>query len=254
MCLAVLLLAASVALAAGAAASPKGSVQVTLAKPRVCGSTAFSRKQGRCTKDERATPIVSNRISCSIDVTTTRPVRLSAWFKYGGEVIPWGTSRVPRGSWTYWIAYDIKINLPVPGGAWECGYSVGTRRATTRFTSGGPVGDVVNAAACRRERTIPYGEGFRTCLADESAAPMAATDAVFCQVELPNVAGKVARLVLVSNEEVLEEVSFEVEGVLWFGYVFAQAPSGQRLPAGRYACRYYLDGALVAEKPFELLG
>jgi hypothetical protein len=53
---------------------------------------------------------------------------------------------------------------------------------------------------------------------------------------------------------VLEEVSLTIGGPLWFGWVVAEAPTGQNLPAGAYSCEFSLDGALVTEKPFELLG
>jgi hypothetical protein len=134
---------------------------------------------GRCTKDERNNVISSNRVTCSVDVHARRAARLRQWVRFEGEVAPYPAARVPRGRWSYWINTDFKINLPVPGGQWECSFALGDKTLTAKFRSGGPTGEIVNTAACREQLTVADNSG-RTCLRDESGAPMPATRAVYC--------------------------------------------------------------------------
>ena len=220
---------------------------------RVCSSTAFSKRLGRCTKDERSTPIVSNRITCSVALTVARTSKLRQWMRYEGQLVPYPSNSVQPGRWTFWINQDYKINLPVPGGAFECGFAIAGKKITAAFTSGGPKGDVVNTAACTDENTIPYGDG-RVCRSDQSASPLPATDRLQCYAMYPMATGKVARIAVVSGTDVLDEISFTPDSPLWYGWISVDSPSGGTFAAGRYACQYFLDGVLVAEKPFDVLG
>jgi hypothetical protein len=228
----------------------------TFSKLRVCSSTAFSRAQRRCTKDERGTPLVSNRISCSVDLSVRRPNVLRRQWLYEGQPVAFAPLRIgERGRWSFWINENLKINLPLPGGRWACSYSFGSAKVKASFTSAGPVGEIVNTAACRLENTLVHGNGLRVCRSDESATPMQPTSSVWCFATYPSDKGRDASIAVASAGKVLGEVSFTVGGPLWLGVATASAPAGQSTVApGSYSCQYSLDGALVTEKPFEVLG
>jgi hypothetical protein len=243
-----------VGLAARAEAPVAAPSPGKLSNLRVCGSTAFSRSRAQCTRDERRTTLVSNRISCSVDADVARPALIRPRTTYNGRAISFRPSRLPRGEWSYWINHDLKINLPLPGGTWGCSFTFGRATVRASFRSGGPTGAIVNTAACRGENTVAYDDGFRVCRSDESGAPLPGTNSAYCYAVYPNETGRLARLAVVSDGEVLQEVEFRIGEPLWIGVVFVSAPPGQRLPAGSYSCEYHLDGSLAAAKPFTLLG
>jgi hypothetical protein len=93
------------------------------------------------------------------------------------------------------------------------------------------------------------------CRSDESATPMQPTSSVWCFATYPSDKGRDASIAVASAGKVLGEISFTVGGPLWLGVATASAPAGRSTVApGSYSCHYSLDGALVTEKPFEVVG
>ena len=223
----------------------------TLHDLRVCGATTFSRELQECTSDESASVLVSNRITCSIEVDLTVAADLDSWMTYDAARIAFPSVRLEPGSYPRWINESLKIDRPLPGGAWTCGFTLAGSTLTASFRTEGPVGDVVNTAACRYSTTIRYGSG-RVCRSDESAAPIQRTNAVACYATYPNASGKLARLTILRAGGVIQATSFRPSGPLNWAWVWTKAPPGKTLPGGKYACNYWLAGKLAASKPFRL--
>jgi hypothetical protein len=218
---------------------------------RVCSSTAFSRLDGRCTKDERRIPLVSNRISCSVDILVRKPGLLRWRFVYEGEGTPLRQRFLAPGTHDYWINEDLGIDQPLPGGHWGCAFSFGGAAIQASFTSGGPTGRIVDTAACREANLLVRG-GYRACRTDESAAPIPATNSIWCFGVFAGATTMDVELQIVSNERILRSISFIVGGPIWAGWVHLTAPPGENIAPGSYACRFSLDDGTVSEKPFEI--
>src|SRR6476646_6011321 len=92
---------------------------------RVCGATAFSRSEARCSRDERHTAITSNRISCSARLVAKQSGVWRARFRYAGAVEPWGRGgKVAKGGDVLLVANaNIRTNQPLPGGDWACEFA-----------------------------------------------------------------------------------------------------------------------------------
>jgi hypothetical protein len=81
---------------------------------------------------------------------------------------------------------------------------------------------------------------------------LAPTDSVWCYGVFAGATTKEARLEIASGDRTLQSTSFTVGGAIWTGWVSLTAPAGQKIAAGSYTCRFWLDGRLVQEKPFEV--
>jgi len=243
--------AASAALAGGSGASAQAAP--TLHDLRVCGATSFSRELQECTADESAAVLTSNRITCSVEVDLDAPARLQAWMTYNGARIDFAPADLQPGQYTRWSNENLKIDRPLPGGAWTCGFTLSGTTLTASFKTDGPVGDVVNTAACRYASTVRFGSG-RVCRTDESPAPIPATNAIACYATYPSAAGKFARLTIVRGGRVVQAASQRIGVPLAWAWIWTKAPRGSTLPGGSYECRYWLAGKPVAKKPFRLKG
>jgi hypothetical protein len=92
-------------------------------------------------------------------------------------------------------------------------------------------------------------ERFRT---DESPAPIAATNSIWCFAVFAGDTSRDAELEIVSNGRILRSTSFIVGGPIWAGWVQLTAPAGENIAPGSYACRFSLDDGTLSEKPFEI--
>ena len=220
---------------------------------RVCGATKFSRELQECTSDESASALTSNRVTCSAEVDLDGPAMLERSMTYNGASIPFDPDELEEGSYPIWINENLKIDRPLPGGSWTCALAVADTKVTASFTMNGPTGEVVNTAACRYSSTVRYGSG-RVCKRDESASAIPATNAVACYATYPSASGQLARLTIVRSGRVIQSTSIRFRTPMTWAWVWTKAASGLKLPGGRYACRYWLDGKLIASKPFTLDG
>ena len=222
---------------------------------RVCASTDFSRAQHRCTTDQRETPIVSNRISCSVDIVVRRTSVVRGQILYrGGVAHTIGPTLLRPGTYPAWIYENVKIDQPLPGGSWRCEFTLGSARTDVAFTSGGPEGDVVNVAVCGRQTTVRHEtSGLILCRKDDSTAVLPASEPVRCSATFAGVPGKVALLEIVRRGVRRTSVDFVVGSTIWLGTVQLRPSEGATLQPGSFACRFSLDGEIVAEKPFAVV-
>jgi hypothetical protein len=223
---------------------------------RVCGSASFSRARHRCTSDQRAAPIVSNRISCSVDVVVHRTSVVRGRILYrGGVAQTIGPTILRPGTHPTWIYENVKIDQPLPGGSWRCEFTLGSARTGVGFTSGGPEGDVVNAAVCGRGKTVRHAtSGLTLCRKDDSTASLPASEPVRCSGTFAGVPGKAALLEIVRHGVRRTSVDFVVGSTIWLGTVQLRPAAGSALQPGAFACRFSLDGEVVMEKPFRVVG
>lgn len=219
---------------------------------RVCGATNFSRKLQGCTTDESALSLASNRVTCSVEVDLQENANLEARMTYEGARIPFQTTPLGPGTYTRWINENLKLDRPLPGGSWTCGFTLAGTSLTASFHTDGPTGDVVNTAACRYANTVRFGSG-RVCRTDESGAAIPTSARILCSATYPSAVGKLARLAIVRGGRTVASTSFTVRVPLTGAWVWARTPVGT-LRGGKYACRYLLAGKLVASKPFLLDG
>jgi hypothetical protein len=219
---------------------------------RVCGATAFSRAQHRCTTDQRASSITSNRISCSVDIVVRRTAVVRGRISYrGGLAHEIGPTVLKPGVYPAWVFENIKVDQPLPGGSWRCEFSVGSARTSLTFASGGPVGDIVNVAVCSRDGTVRHESSKLTlCRRDDSAALLPAGEPVFCSATFAGVTGKIALLEILRGGVRKSSTDFVVGSTIWLGTVLLRPYATATLQPGEFVCRFSLDGQVVAERPF----
>jgi hypothetical protein len=235
--------------AAGASSPPARFVVV-----RACAYEAFSRSEGRCTRDQRTARLLSTRVSCSADFVVSRPARLLARMSYDGETVyEYRTGLLATGSQRWWIADDLRAT-PVPGGTWTCEFSVESVRDQVSFESGGPVGRIVGAAACTGANTVAFGGSLRICRGDESGLPHRAIDEIVCSGVFTKSTSDMVEVHLLRDSRAVATASpTTIGGPIWLvvGAFEAPTPRG-RFPVGDYACRFTVDGETVAEVPYQV--
>ena len=160
---------ASVSLALGgterASSSDRESQQPNLSDMRACAYEAFSKRLGRCTRDQSAQVVYSSQIVCSAalaDPQTT--VRAEMGWRYGGKSI-WKNSLVGRGR-TVWTTFSLGGPFALPRGEYHCNLGVGSTTLVSVIRSSGPTGEVVDTAICDYRRSHMHF-GNRTCIQDD---------------------------------------------------------------------------------------
>jgi hypothetical protein len=216
---------------------------------RVCAYEAFSLRLSSCVKDQRTTALTSSRFVCSARVRVSRPATLRMqWTFEGVKVRPFFESLRPRRIRTHWIKFDIGADVPLPGGAYQCEFAVGRKRAVAKFLSGGPRGDIVDAVVCDEANVFTYG-GFPVCRTDQAGTVIRSPNAVICEAVYPNATGHTGRITLLRGTQQLDERRFDIQDPMTQHFSRFQALSNQ---PGQYTCRFSLDDNVVIDRPFEV--
>lgn len=220
---------------------------------RVCGATAYSRSQGRCTKDERRKAIASNRISCSVRLLTSQSGIWRARFRYAGAVETWGRSAKLREGPDHQLTLstNIRTNQPLPGGEWACEFAFRAARAVVAFRSGGPVGEIVNTAVCPEPGVLAWGQHSKTCATDLSGKPLRVGETVYCSAVFAGVGGKSAQIqFLHADGSPVWVWNFDIK---WPTVDQGWAFTSEIKSAGDYLCRFRLSDGAIVDKPFRVV-
>lgn len=223
----------------------RASQQPSLRDIRACAYEAFSKRLGRCTRDQRGQVVYSSQVVCSAalaDPNTT--VRVAMGWRYGGGSI-WSGSLVGRGK-TVWTTFSLGGPFPVPGGDYRCHLGVGNTTLVSVIKSGGPTGEVVDTAICDYRRSHMHFRN-RSCLQDDDGRSVTPGSGVVCNAAFVKVTGRKAsiRLLDASGRNVAPPYSFVVSSPLYWAY---ESSGPRRLPSGEYRCQFVLDGMVESEK------
>jgi hypothetical protein len=241
---------------AGAARLASAAITSGAAKPaadfggiRLCSIGSFDQSAHVCRQDERAVPLLSTGVGCSVQMRARRPGRLIATMTYNGAVEGRLNLRIPRsGRYSLWLTLDL-TSTQLPAGAFGCRFQVGSKAASGTVRSSGPAGPIVNPSVCLSANVVGANRG---CRADESTAPLAAGQPATCSAVFAGQAGHQAAVELVNMTSGQPVVVGRVGGALPIPIVDAFASLGA-LAAGSYSCRFLLDEHLVAEKAFTVV-
>ncbi|MBD0330552.1 MAG: hypothetical protein ICV64_10685 [Thermoleophilia bacterium] len=237
------------AVAAAPSAALRKPPRVVVRDLRACSKAAYHAPSFRCVRDERSRPFVSQATVCTLEVVAYAAVTLRARMEFAGGTQFTFTKRLARRTRTQ-IAFGIEFPATLPAGAYTCRFTVATARASATMRSVGPAGPVVWSAVCAT--TLLRRDG--TCGLDQSAAPLFRPSSLSCSASLVGQQGR----------RVTVELLAEVDGV-WTRvdggdaalrrpivpvYLSVPSPAASGFAAGRYACRYTVDGTVVGEKLF----
>jgi hypothetical protein len=250
-----------VVLMVSAAAVTAGMTRQASAEPsrtsfsdlRVCGATTFSRSQSVCTRDERRLHITSNRISCSVTLFAKQPGIWRTRFTYDGHVDPWTTGgKVAAGTSHLWHNTNVGTNMPVPGGTWRCEFSFQSTKAQLVFKSGGPTGQIVDAAVCPASAVLSSGHALKRCAEDNSGKTLPGSERIYCSAVYAHPTSDTAKIeVLTADGATVKTTNLRIgkptvsQG---FGYV---NPSKLK-SSGRYLCRFTLGNGTTVVKRFRI--
>jgi hypothetical protein len=234
-------LAACVALLPGTASAQE------VDEMRVCGTAAFDRDEGRCTKDQRS-GVRSEAFYCSVRVSGHTGDRFTGRFVYAGKAFPTQSGKVSADGYL-WTFVTIGGGT-LSGGSWRCEVTAGTERRTTPFTSRGPRAVVANLAACLTRDTVVAGP-VRTCERDRSATALPATNEATCSATFARSTGRVARAeILFEGKKTGLVLTRKIP--LPVSVLGVQVSQASGLPQGRYACVFSVDGKPLATKRFRI--
>jgi hypothetical protein len=234
--------------ALGDAGAPRPDRFVEL---RVCGATAFSRSLGRCSKDERRTPITSNRISCSARLRASQSGVWRFRFSYNGAADPWiPADRFAKGDDGVVSAYtNIRTSQPLPGGNWTCEFAFRSARAAVSFKSGGPVGKIVSTTVCPESDVLTYGRDAKTCATDHASKPLPLSEPVYCTAVFAGVRGQSAQIQFLQDDGSPVWVwNFDIPWPVYQNYAFTSSIKVE----GDYLCRFKLGDGTTVDKPFRV--
>jgi hypothetical protein len=221
---------------------------------RVCPYESYSIRLGICLRDFRGQTLTSTRLVCSVDVIVRRPAKVGYQWLYAGQRLPPLSDTRPLLPGAYRRSTKIDTggsDQPVPGGALRCVFSFGTATIGADLTSGGPVGEIVNVVACTASDTFRYGtrRDFPVCRADTGSKPLPSGEVVVCNATYSSDVGRLATIEVeaMDGARLIAPTIFTVHGPLEQAYMVSP-----RLQSGDYRCRFTLDGADVAVKPFHV--
>jgi hypothetical protein len=219
---------------------------------RVCGATSFSRSQSHCTRDERRLHITSNRISCSVTLFAKEPGVWRTRFTYDGHVDPWTTGgKVVVGTNLLWHNTNVGTNLPVPGGSWGCEFSFQTTKAALAFKSGGPTGQIVDAAVCPASDVLSR-HALRRCAKDNSGTPLPGSERIYCSAVYAHPTSDTAKIeVLTADGTLIKTTNLRI-GKPTVSQGFGFVNSSKLKSHGRYLCRFTLGNGTTVVKRFRI--
>jgi len=223
----------------------RGSAEPDLRDIRVCAYEFFSKRLGRCTRDQRRQVIYSSQVVCSAALVDpyTR-VRVAMGWRYAGGSI-WSGSLVGRGK-TVWTTFSLGGPFPLPGGEYRCRLAVGNTSKVSVVRSSGPTGEIVDTAICDYRRShIHFGN--RSCLEDDDGRSVTPGSGVVCNAAFVKVTGRQATISLLTadGQNAAPPYSFVVRTPLYWAY---ESSGRGRLPSGQYRCQFVLDGVVKGEK------
>jgi hypothetical protein len=235
--------------AEGASPHTRGTSQPVLRSLRVCTYEHFSIAGRTCTADQRRQPLLSTRIVCSISYSTPHPAFLSTSWTYEGHQESVSRRKV-KGAGTYWISQDSGgPTMPLPGGKYECSFSLSSAHAHVALMSSGPTGDVVDLEICTVENAFKYN-GFPVCKSDQTAVPISGGSAVVCNGTVPDASGKNVVVNFTSSDGTIVKQGASNTSYEPLEQYYASVSTDALRPGARYDCQFTFDGVVVAEKPF----
>lgn len=238
------------ALAAGCA----GGVPEGLTEVRVCTKGTFDAKRKECAEDERSRPLRARDFYCSARVGDRKGRSLVLRLLASGELVYTKRLVVPGNSVSV-FGHLFRLegtpfgDQPLLGGPWRCEIAVGGERLAARFLSAGPTDLVLDVRACRSRLTVSRG-GASLCRRDESEAPIPSSLSVTCSALVAGAKGKAVRVDFRHAGRVAGTFRARIPHVST--PVAAHLSSQEKLPPGRYACRFLLGGRPVLTKPFTI--
>ena len=234
---------------AGSASSPAFSAI------KVCANSAIW--VGGCATNERNSTLRSSTLTCSFTIAANA-ANVTAFWRYNG--VPGFTRKFapdPRATIGS-IAFDTGGEQPIPGGIYTCVVRAGTAQGSATIKSSGPMGAIVQAAACSGDHASRIGPArlFPLCPNDESARPVAGGRAgsVVCNAVYPSAVGQTATTELLRDGTPIGHTSFKVTETLTQGVL--ERPSDVNptpLQPGNYGCRFTLSGGETVTKSFSLV-
>jgi len=218
---------------------------------RACGKVMYDAAGYRCLRDERARPLVSNGLYCTVTIYAFSAVKIRANMSYGGQTLFAPTRKIPgRTIFHYAVYYELPIVLPA--GRYTCKFTVLRKSVKATISGGGAAGPVANSSVCSSTRAVG-----NLCTADESTVPIAPTTSLTCSGFFVGQKGHFGGIELLYNQNGVWTSLSKVEGTLSRPIIGAPlvVPSllGQPYAPGQYACRFTLDGQTVTEKLFSVL-
>ena len=194
---------------AGSASSPAFSAI------KVCANSAIW--VGGCATNERNSTLRSSTLTCSFTIAANA-ANVTAFWRYNG--VPGFTRKFapdPRATIGS-IAFDTGGEQPIPGGIYTCVVRAGTAQGSATIKSSGPMGAIVQAAACSGDHASRIGPArlFPLCPNDESARPVAGGRAgsVVCNAVYPSAVGQTATTELLRDGTPIGHTSFKVTETL----------------------------------------
>jgi hypothetical protein len=253
----------SVALSAGVTAVVAGVAKPSEVKGqsaafsalRVCGSTNFSRRENRCTHDQRKHAITSNRITCSTTLTATHPGVWHVRFAFDHHVDPWrrgGTVSV--GVNRLWHNTNVGTNMPVPGGNWRCDFAYGSVVTSVAFRSGGPRGQIVDTAVCSDSDVLRFGvnRAGKRCARDDSGTPFVGARHIYCSVVFSHPSSQQAKIDVLGPDGTSVSSTNVIIGRPTISEAAATLDASALTTPGTYSCRFSLEGGATVTKQFQV--
>jgi hypothetical protein len=224
-----------------------GGRDTGLSELRVCGSSAFDKRMGRCDRSILS-GVRSSTLYCSVKTTEHSGDRFTGSFAFKGRPFPTQSGTVRSDGWVY--TFLTIGGGSFPAGPWTCSVAAGSEKAQLGFTTGGSTAVVSSAAACLTSRTVLAGT-VRACMVDNGTRRLPATSAVTCSAVYSLASGSSAKVdVLYEGDStgltVVRKVPLPVSV---FG---VQVTKAGGLPPGDYACVFSLDGKRRVTKTFSL--
>ena len=216
----------------------------------MCRIESFNQRTKSCRRNERRQPLLSTGLACSATLRARAGARFRGTLLYAGSVEATINLRVPAtGEYFIYIVVRFPISQ-LPAGTYGCRFQTGRRALAGSVRSAGPPGPLVGTAVCPTS-TIAM-PGMAGCDRDYAATPLPAGP-LTCSTLIAARKGHQAAVELVSTTTpeqptVLSRFEGTVPLPLTEAFLNYSAP----VQPGTYACRFYLDGQLVAEKPFSV--
>lgn len=250
------------------ASSDTGAAPVDVTDLQVCGADDYDDADMQCQVDSSGESVSTDTLYCTAIVQGAPGDEVSAAVLFDGEetyadrLTLSNRRAVPMAVW---------VTLgpsPLPRGDWECEIT-GDASETTTVRTSGPAGDFVHAGVCDSDDAVEVTESTNACPRGDVTSSFDDIESVTCSAVLADIAERRVRLELdydgtfdVRGREVdgwSDHETVRTSSTVATAYLVVDGASMTRgsrsdLPAGRYTCRWLVDGDERGARSFTVRG
>lgn len=222
---------------------------------QACAVASFDQQSRTCKRNQTSSVFQTDRMVCIARVIGNVGQQVTSTVTFQGHEVLRSSKALTSTNSSHVLGISIAPGKSLPGGDWSCTFSLNGRSESIGFQLNGPTGSLLYSSACdlreivspdhlicKQDRVTISGARAVACTAVMSGAENREVE-----VDLIYAGGQVQPFTRSDNGTVRNQLvpaSLAVQA--------SDIGTASAMPAGRYTCRWLIDGRQVGQKDFQI--